>query len=146
MLLGGGVGHGFRCAGGVPSSVRPLLTIGLRFAKFFSVALFRTPVSFGFFSNKQLFAAPPFIALDSCGGRNRYGNPRVCCGGCGRTETHHIRAARVRQAVKERASGTLLPSAGAMPCRTGVMVCFMIHLFVFVPSSRLADKLVPTTV
>ena len=23
----GGVGHGFRCAGGVPSSVRPLLTL-----------------------------------------------------------------------------------------------------------------------
>ena len=25
LLLGGGVGHGLRCAGGVPSSVRPLL-------------------------------------------------------------------------------------------------------------------------
>ena len=73
------------------------------------------------------------------------GTPVYVAGGCGRTETHHIRAARVRQAVKERASGALLPSAGAMPCRTGVMVCFKIHLFVFVPSSRLADKGVPTS-
>ena len=28
LLLGGGVGHDFRCAGGVPSSVRPLRGLG----------------------------------------------------------------------------------------------------------------------